>query len=275
MGEIIRPLSGRIGLTGSAMGTTIVGMDSANMKIAIISDIHGNVEALEAVLQDIAAKGCAKTYCLGDVVGYGPAPNEACARLRELGIETIQGNHDQAAASDLPLSEILLSPLAYKSLLWTRKALSASHRQWLKQLPHEIQLQGFNACLYHASPNQPQTWEYILSRYQAWEILTRQKQTLCFIGHTHQPLVCVLQAGSVVEEKPEVVAINAAFRYLINVGSVGQPRNRDPRGSYVVVDPGSQTVTFRKIDYPVSITQRRIREQNLPERLAERLAVGA
>jgi diadenosine tetraphosphatase ApaH/serine/threonine PP2A family protein phosphatase len=97
---------------------------------------------------------------------------------------------------------------------------------------------------------------------------------VCFIGHTHRPFVSVLKAGLLVEERPEVIAIESACHYLINVGSVGQPRNHDPRCSYVIHDGDAQTVTFRKVDYPVSITQRRIREQNLPDRLAERLAVG-
>lgn len=244
------------------------------MKIAIISDIHANIEALQAVLQDIAQQGCAKTYCLGDVVGYGPAPNEACALVRRLGIETIQGNHDQIASSNIPLSEIGLSPLAHASLLWTRTMLSANHRQWLQQLPDSIQVPDFNSWLYHASPLRPKAWEYITSGYQASDILQGQNQTLCFIGHTHQPLVFIQQAGRVVEERPELVPINPTLRYLINVGSVGQPRNHDPRGSYVILNGDTQTVTFRKIDYPISTTQRRIREQHLPDRLADRLAMG-
>src|SRR5438105_956611 len=119
------------------------------MKIAIISDIHGNLEALEAALADIARERCASTFCLGDVVGYGPAPNETCNRVRELGIKTVQGNHDEAAALDIPLQEALLSPLAYKSLLWTRKVLSPEHRQWLRELPHCIEVPELDACLFH------------------------------------------------------------------------------------------------------------------------------
>src|SRR5436309_32507 len=123
------------------------------MKIAIVSDIHANIEALQAVLQDIGQQHCAQTYCLGDVVGYGPMPNEACALVRQLKIETIQGNHDQIASSNTPLSG--LSALAYESLLWTRTMLSANHRKWLQQLPNSIQVPDFNACLYHASPLRP------------------------------------------------------------------------------------------------------------------------
>jgi len=246
----------------------------STIKIAIISDIHGNVEALESVLQDIAGAGCAKTYCLGDVVGYGPTPNEACARVRELGIETIQGNHDEAVGLDIPLQEALLSPLAYKSLLWTRKVLAPDHRRWLNQLPRSIRIPELNACLFHASPKRPERWEYITSRYQAWDVLEDQNETLCFIGHTHQPYVWVLTAGGVEEEKPGTIAINPDNRYLINVGSVGQPRDHDPRCSYVIVDGYSGKVLFRRVDYPVSVTQQRIREQQLTDRLAERLALG-
>jgi diadenosine tetraphosphatase ApaH/serine/threonine PP2A family protein phosphatase len=244
------------------------------MKIAIISDIHGNLEALEAVLRDIAREGCAKTYCLGDVVGYGPSPNEACARVRELGIETVQDNHDEAAALDFPLQEALMNPVAYKSLLWTRKVLLPEHRRWLRELPHCIDVPELNASLSHASPQNPEAWEYITSRYQAWDVLESQTQTVCFIGHTHRPFVSVLRAGVLVEERPEVIAIDPICRYLINVGSVGQPRNLDPRCSYVIFDGDAQTVTFRQVDYPILITQLQIREQNLPDRLAERLAVG-
>jgi diadenosine tetraphosphatase ApaH/serine/threonine PP2A family protein phosphatase len=245
------------------------------MKIAIISDIHANVEALDAVLRDIAGEGCPKTFCLGDVVGYGPAPNEACSRLRDLGIETVQGNHDQAAALDIPLQEAALSPLAYKSLLWTRRVLSPDHRQWLRQLPHCICVPEFDACLYHATPRNPEAWEYITQRHQAWDVLENQSQRVCFIGHTHRPFVWALEDGFVFEKADEAITLRPGSRYLVNVGSVGQPRNRDPRCSYVILNNETQAVTFRKVSYPVSVTQQRIREQNLPDRLAERLAVGA
>jgi diadenosine tetraphosphatase ApaH/serine/threonine PP2A family protein phosphatase len=245
------------------------------MKLAIISDIHGNLEALEAVLKDISFAGCAKTYCLGDVVGYGPAPNEVCARLQELNIETIQGNHDEAAALDIPLPEALLNPLAFKSLLWTRAVLSPEHRRWLRELPHRIDIPEFKACLCHASPQNPLDWEYVRSRFQAWQILEQQEQLVCFIGHTHRPFVWSLLAdGIVTEQRADAISLDPACRYLINVGSVGQPRDGDPRCSYAIVDRAAQTVEFRKVEYPVSITQRRIRELNLPDRLAERLTLG-
>jgi predicted phosphodiesterase len=244
------------------------------MRIAIISDIHGNLEALEAVLRDVDRQSCDRTYCLGDVVGYGPEPNAACVRLRALGIGTIQGNHDEAAALDIPLQEARLSPLAYKSLLWTRGELSPENREWLRQLPHRLELPELNAALYHADPQNPEAWGYITSRYQAWDILEKQTATLYFIGHTHQPFVWAASGGFVFERRPEVINIERGSRYLINVGSVGQPRNRDPRSSYVIADREEQTVTFRKVDYPILMTQRRIREQNLPDRLAERLALG-
>jgi diadenosine tetraphosphatase ApaH/serine/threonine PP2A family protein phosphatase len=245
------------------------------MKIAIISDIHGNLEALEAVLRDIAAEGCARTYCLGDVVGYGPAPNEVCARLRELNIETIQGNHDEAAALDIPLSEALLNPLAYKSLLWTRRVLSRDHRRWLRERPRQIDIPEFKARLCHANPQNPLEWEYVRSRFQAWQILEAQEQLVCFIGHTHRPFVWeLLMAGVVTEQRPEIITLDPASRYLMNVGSVGQPRDGDPRCSYAIVDQAAQTVEFRKVPYPVSITQQRMREQSLPDKLAERLTLG-
>jgi predicted phosphodiesterase len=244
------------------------------MKVGIISDIHGNLEALEAVLRDMDQEGCATAYCLGDVVGYGPEPNEVCARLRDLGIATIQGNHDEAVGSDTPLHEARLNLLAYKSLLWTRKVLLPEHRQWLRQLPHRLHVPELDAGLYHASPLHPEQWEYITSRFQAEDVLLKQTERTCFIGHTHQPFVCVLTDGMVQEEKTETITMTAAGRYLINVGSVGQPRNHDPRCSYVLADTKTHTVTFRKIAYPVSLTQKRIREQNLPVQLADRLALG-
>jgi diadenosine tetraphosphatase ApaH/serine/threonine PP2A family protein phosphatase len=247
-------------------------LDTKQMKTAILSDIHANVEALEAVLRDIAIIGCQKIYCLGDVVGYGPAPNEACARVRQLGIETVQGNHDQAAALDIPLQEALLSPLAYRSLQWTRKVLSDDNRRWLRQLPQCIPLPDMEAGLFHASPDRPEAWEYITSRYQAWDVLEGQSHKICFIGHTHRPSVWVLEDDLVSERPPEAISIRARSRYLVNVGSVGQPRDRDPRCSYVLFD--GQTVQFRRVDYEVSVTQRQIREQKLPDRLADRLAMG-
>ena len=250
--------------------------EKEHMKAAIISDIHGNVEALRAVLRDTAKEGCEKVYCLGDVVGYGPSPNECCALVRAMGIETILGNHDEMVATDAPLPELLLNPLAYKSLLWTRETLTAEHRRWLQNLPRSIELPALRACLYHASPYRPEDWDYVVTSSQALDALRVQNQPLCFIGHTHKPFVAGFNPrdGSLRNQAPGVVRIEPNLLYLINVGSVGQPRNHDPRGSYVLLDDTAREIRFQKVVYAVETTQRRIRDERLPDKLAERLAWG-
>ncbi|HWI58824.1 MAG TPA: metallophosphoesterase family protein, partial [Bacillota bacterium] len=167
------------------------------MKLAIFSDVHANLEALEAVLGDMSARGVTRRFCLGDLVGYGPNPVEVCARIRQLGIETLQGNHDEEVSRDhYPYR---CNAVAATSILWTRSIVSGKDRRWLGSLPQKRVLPGMHLTLSHANVHAPETWEYITNLHEAQWTLMRQPTPLGFIGHTHEPAVYVLTATGVVQ----------------------------------------------------------------------------
>lgn len=248
------------------------------MKIAVISDIHGNLEALEAALARITADGCGKTYCLGDVVGYGPNPNECCVLLREREIPTTMGNHDEAASSHEPNPdlELRMNRSAAESIRWTREVLSHDNRQWLSALPFTIDLPTGEAVLCHANFHNPRGWSYIESAYHASLTFRRMPGQICFYGHTHVPGIICLNGttNEIKAREAETLQVSQEARYLINCGSVGQPRDGDHRSGYVVYDTEEKTVLFRRIPYAKEITQKKMIDLNLEAELALRLSSG-
>ena len=246
------------------------------MKIAVISDIHANLEALEAVLAQIQADGCEEIYCLGDVVGYGPNPNECCALCREREIPTTLGNHDEAAVVDDPVLEPRMSRSAAESIRWTRRVLSPANQHWLAALPLTIDLPRANAILCHANLHNPQGWGYIQTRYEAHLTFQRLAQPLCFHGHSHSPGVIsrIDATGEMRATSPESVQVSEGERYLMNCGSIGQPRDGDHRSCYVVYDTAMERIVFRRVPYPKEITQSKIIAAGLPAESAFRLSSG-
>jgi predicted phosphodiesterase len=243
------------------------------VKIAFISDIHSNLEALQTVLDNIADQGCDRTYCLGDVVGYGPNPNECCALIRQMGIPTTMGNHDEAAVVNNAVLELGMNQLAVESLQWTRKVLFSEHRQWLASLPFTIDLPELEMVLCHANLHYPRGWGYIQTPYEAHLTFQRLEQSICFFGHTHVAGIISLAAatGKIEATSAEMLQLWQGARFLINCGSVGQPRDGDPRSCYVLYDTTIKTVAVRRVSYPKEITQDKIIDQNLPPQLAFRL----
>jgi diadenosine tetraphosphatase ApaH/serine/threonine PP2A family protein phosphatase len=237
----------------------------------ILSDIHGNLEALEAVLADLAAARPAGIACLGDYVGYGAAPNECMERLRPIVETAVLGNHDAAALGRLRLGGF--NSDAATAARWTGEALSAASRAYLESLPYAVVWHG--ARLVHASPLQPEIWNYVLSTADAEEEMAAYDETLCFIGHSHFPGTFERDPQGVVHySRGADIEIAPDRRYLVNVPSVGQPRDGDPRAGYLLWDDRKGTLRHVRVEYDVATAMKRIVDAGLPRFLAERLQWG-
>ncbi len=239
------------------------------MKYAILGDIHANLEALETVLADAKEQGATHYACTGDVVGYNADPKTCLHLIRNLKSTTVQGNHDYYAACNESME--LFTPLAQKSIRWTRKQLSPCDRTYLRQLPLILDVETFT--LVHSSLSNPHRWSYIFKRRAADANFQNQFNPVCFFGHTHVPLAFI--KGKTTEKGfYETLHIRPGMQYLINVGSVGQPRDRNPKTAYAIYDLEAQTVTLRRLEYDIEATQRKVRAAGLPFRNALRLAHG-
>jgi diadenosine tetraphosphatase ApaH/serine/threonine PP2A family protein phosphatase len=239
------------------------------MRIAIFGDIHANLEALQAVLADAGEQGCAAHACVGDIVGYNADPAACIELVRELGCPIVKGNHDDDAAGDHGLET--MNPVASTALEWTRRRLGAEDREWLRKLRMVRQVHEFT--LVHSTLDQPAHWNYVTNRFEAMSNFSYQFTQVCFHGHTHVPKVYV-KSTRVGEIPPDDVVIQPAVKYFINVGSVGQPRDGDWRACYVVYDTDERRLMFRRVEYDIERTQRKVLDAGLPGMLAERLEEG-
>ncbi|HEY7727677.1 MAG TPA: metallophosphoesterase family protein [Candidatus Eisenbacteria bacterium] len=240
------------------------------MITAILSDIHANLEALEAVLSVLAERRPARILCLGDVVGYGANPNECATLVRERCEIVLLGNHDAAATGGPEAARFNVH--ARTAAQWTAKVLTAAHRDWLRALPlaHSY---GTFTCV-HASPASPRAWEYIFDRYDAEPQFQYFTERVCFIGHTHQPAAYELRDSGCFPVTSPRLRLQPDRRYIVNVGSVGQPRDRDPRASLVFLHEGAGEIEFLRVPYDIEGAQRKILGAELPPFLAARLATG-
>lgn len=239
------------------------------MRYGIFGDIHGNFEALEAVLVDMQDQGVTHPLCLGDVVGYGADPVACLQWVQQLNCPIVKGNHDEEAAHDGPLDHF--SERAAIAMQWTREQLSAEQRQFLKDLRYRRQMGDF--ILVHASLDSPGQWSYINNALEAAASFNYQLDPLCFIGHTHVPKVFVKNA-EIDTETYSTLAIEPKRKYLINAGSVGQPRDGDWRAAYVIYDEEARTVELRRVPYDLAKAQAKIVAVGLPKSLADRLIEG-
>ncbi len=242
------------------------------MRILIISDIHANIVALEAILADAGPFDAA--WCLGDLVGYGPNPNECVARVRALpGLICLLGNHDQAVRGDIDLR--VFNGDARAAINWTQAAITPTSLEYLRSLSPECVWQNFT--LVHASPRQP-VWEYILDTDIAYRNFPYLTTPYCLVGHTHQPVIFhQLDAeGDVLLEEPDYQAPRPLElqSLIINPGSVGQPRDNNPDAAYALLDLEDEIWHYRRAPYNIALTQARLRTAGLPERLAARLSYG-
>ncbi len=240
------------------------------MRYLIISDIHANLAAFEAVLADAGPFDMA--WCLGDMVGYGPDPNECIERLLELPHICVAGNHDWAAIKKLKISDF--NPDAARACLWTRKQLTSQNRDYLLSLPQRIVRDDFT--IVHGSPRHP-IWEYILYPAIAAVNFAHFDTQFCLVGHTHVPVIFRYRPQGVCEAFPPSYHHPMPLgedRLIINPGSVGQPRDGDPRASYAILDPEKLTIEYRRVAYPIEVTQKRMMEKGLPLWLIKRLEFG-
>jgi diadenosine tetraphosphatase ApaH/serine/threonine PP2A family protein phosphatase len=240
------------------------------VRVAVISDIHANLVAFEAVLA--ACDAVDVVWCLGDVVGYGPRPRECIALLQSLNYLCVVGNHDYAAIGRLPLDEF--NPVAQRATAWTVAALTTEDAGWLTALPNRII--DDPVTLVHGSPRQP-VWEYIYDPLTAHANFDLLDTPVCFMGHTH---ICSLfleheaARGLMRQPRDGDRYLFSYGRALINPGSVGQPRDGDPRAAFAIYDTAAGLVEFRRVEYDIGLTQQQMRQANLPLPLIRRLELG-
>lgn len=241
------------------------------MKYAIISDIHGNLEALESVLAEIDKVKADSLLCLGDIVGYGPNPNECVELIKKRADVSLAGNHDYAPLGKLDLS--YFNPWAKSAIEWTASQLNQESIDFLLSLPLKKEMNGFT--IVHATPGEPDGWNYIITIGDAVKNFPEFNGQVCFIGHSHVPMVVAVNGSDeyrVIRENP--VRIEPNMRYIINVGSVGQPRDFIPKAAFAIYETDSQLYELFRVEYDIAETQSKIFKSGLPTFLAERLELG-
>ena len=246
-------------------------MPPLSRRVAVISDVHGNRQALDAVLAAISTEDPDEVWCLGDLVGYGPQPNECCEKVAARADLCLAGNHDLVVLGTLEMEDFAGDAAA--AARWTQTVLRDDAREWLSSLSSSARV-GNEVELFHGSARDP-VWEYVLSEEAAWWTLQATQAPLVLVGHSHVPLALTPgseRVGGGVAGAGAVVDLSAG-RWLLNPGSVGQPRDGDPRAAFLLLELGT-SATFHRVDYPIEKTQAEIRERGLPEPLAERLAHG-
>jgi predicted phosphodiesterase len=240
------------------------------MRVAVISDVHANFHALDAVLSAIDGESVDAVWSLGDTVGYGPRPNECCDAVRERTDLCLVGNHDLVALGELTVSDF--NDEAAAAALWTSGVLTRPSEAFLRSLAPQGEVDG--AELFHASARDP-VWEYILTAEAARATLELTSAPLVLVGHSHVALALTLDGDELLGGlAPAGAEIKLDGRWLLNPGSVGQPRDGDPRAAWLLLDFELKRAHFQRIDYPIEATQAEMREAGLPRPLADRLAHG-
>lgn len=239
------------------------------MRFAVLSDIHANLEALEAVLADAREQRCTQFVCLGDVVGYNANPSECVQRIQELECPVVKGNHDEQASIDGSTEGF--NELAEEAIGWTRTQLSREEKSWLADLRLTRPVRDFT--IVHATLDTPNQWGYVFNDLDAIASFTYQHTSLCFFGHTHWPMAFI-RDDNVQRIALDRLQLSNGKKYFVNPGSVGQPRDRDWRAAYCVFDTDQQVIDQRRVTYDLETAQRKIRAAGLPDRLADRLALG-
>jgi diadenosine tetraphosphatase ApaH/serine/threonine PP2A family protein phosphatase len=240
------------------------------VKYGVFSDVHSNLEALCAVLDDMVVQGVTHPVCLGDIVGYNANPRECLGLVRELGCPVIRGNHDEMVAG---LGDARgFNVLAGEGILFSRRRLGAGDMEFLSGLPMSMRIGNFTVV--HSSLDEPAKWNYVTTDLEAESSFIYQNTQVCFCGHTHVARVFAKSGGVRELARPGRVELQKGVRYLVNVGAVGQPRDRDWRACYVIYTPASSLVEYRRLPYDLELARRKIRGAGLPELLAVRIGVG-
>ncbi|MBU0742665.1 metallophosphatase family protein [bacterium] len=241
------------------------------MRYAVLGDIHANLEALHAVMAHIDGQEVDACLCTGDVVGYGADPAACLELVRDAGMRTVQGNHDAMAATDDRPRDF--NAWAEDAVLWTRRQLVPEQRLWLGELPLMARPEP-DLLMTHGSPAEPERWHYLELVILAREAFASVDDRVCLLGHTHRPWSYRMRGARVVGHHMGRIELDPAARYLVNPGSVGQPRDRNPQAAYAVYDTGTRLIDLHRVVYDVERAMAKIRDAGLPGYLASRLSGG-
>lgn len=242
------------------------------MRYAIISDVHSNLEAFESVISEIRRESPAQILFLGDIVGYGPDPNECIEKIKEAADIVLIGNHDHAAIGLTDVS--YFNTYARAAIEWTMSQLNDRERSYLSELPMTGEFTSDDIFLVHATPRRPQDWNYIFTMEDIIENFECFTRKICLLGHSHIPVVIAMDNSGRLGVLKDEVTIEEGHRYIINVGSVGQPRDGNPDAAYVIYDTQSSIVRIKRVSYDYHITQEKMKKAGLPDYLINRLATG-
>lgn len=243
------------------------------MRYGILGDVHSNLSALRTVLEAFEREGVERILSVGDVVGYGAAPRECIALLRELDVKVVRGNHDAAVVGQIDL--LYFNQVARQAVLWTQSVLSDEECAWLSALPYTLDTD--HCSVSHGTLHRPELFDYVQTTTDGDPSLDVMEQPVCFLGHTHVPLTLLrchddpLRTAYTTENEIDLTESRHA---LVNVGSVGQPRDEDPRAAYAIFDSELERVWIRRVSYDIELEAQRIRRAGLPGMLADRLFLG-
>ena len=240
------------------------------MRFGLISDIHSNLEALQAVIKDCKDQGVREYYCIGDVVGYGANPKECIELVQQLNAVCVAGNHDWAVTGKVDTT--YFNPVAKAAVEWTQTILPKQHLDYLNNLDLVFKHKDF--MMVHGTLNNPGSFIYLLDLEQSIDTFYLMDRNVCFIGHTHVPQVFQLEGEHICYIGSLRVELKPQNKYVVNIGSIGQPRDGNPLAAYGIYEPNLQRVEIRRIPYDVKTAQKKILEAGLPEFLAHRLAIG-
>lgn len=236
-------------------------MNRISMKYAVLGDIHANLEALVAVLKDARDQGCTHYACVGDIVGYNANPKECLDIVRDMGMPCVKGNHDEYCSTDNAVE--ILNPRAAAAISWTRQQLGEADKQWLRDLKYIRLVASFS--MVHATLDSPQRWGYVFEKLGAAASFTYQNTPVCFFGHTHLPVAFIrdsLVRGCTYSK----FKVEPGRKYFVNVGSVGEPRDGNPKGAYVIYDMDEGSIELRRIAYDIDTVEAKVRAAGLPQR---------
>ena len=239
------------------------------MRLAILSDIHGNYDALRAVLSMLDGQLIDTYACLGDIVGYGPQPSECIREIQKYDCIVVAGNHDYAVTESICMDNF--NNLAKEAILWTRGKLTEEEIGFLSRLP--LVESAYGSQLVHGTLYAPELFDYVKTSYDAYLSMQKMEESLCFVGHSHVP-VAFIEQDVISYCLEQTIPVKSGTKVLVNVGSVGQPRDKDPRACCAIYDSAEQTVRLLRVRYNVDSVVAKIREAGLPAPLGERLRVG-
>lgn len=240
------------------------------MRYAIVSDIHGNLEALEAVIKALSTESIDKYICVGDIVGYGADPVDCVQRMKELNATIVCGNHDWACAGKIDVN--WFNHYAREAVLWTRTALGFDDLNFLRSLMLVEEVNHFTVV--HGTLHRPEKFEYMLDITEAFQSQRLCKTQVCVVGHTHIPSIVEFRGSDINVIDSNIAKVNAGCKYVINAGSVGQPRDGDSRACYCGYDTDTSEFHIKRVDYDIETARSKIIKANLPRIFADRLAVG-